>query len=123
MLKNKKTSFINTRNTIFTKLNKLFEEKPSENKDENNPIKIYSEDNYNNKLKNNYQLNVPNDNINLKINLDKPFEICIYQVYWHNNIPILLFLLNKNNETTLSFVEFVNNGSNNTGKLKLNINY
>ena len=125
MMSNKNTSFINTRNTIFAKLHKLFEDDININKDvtTNEPemTSIANNENHNTTDKRKYILNVPNDNMELKINLGKPFEICIYQVYWHNAIPILLFLLNKKNETTLSFVEFINNGSNNTGRLKNNI--
>jgi antitoxin component of RelBE/YafQ-DinJ toxin-antitoxin module len=70
---------------------------------------------------NNYKVNVPNHDMNLKINPSKPIELCIYQVYWHNTIPIMLFLLNKKNAATLSFVEFINNRATNAEKIKHNI--
>jgi len=110
----------NTRTNIFKHLNKLFEHDMSSESKNTESLPVTT-NNVRNTYINNYKVNVPNNNINLKINSKKPFEICIYQVYLHNAIPILLFLLNKKKDTTLSFVEFINNGSNNTGKLKTNI--
>jgi hypothetical protein len=60
----------------------------------------------------NYKVNVPNNNINLKINKNKPFEICIYQVFNKGKYPFLLFLLKKLNDNNLSFFEFINNSNN-----------
>jgi len=110
----------NTRTNIFKHLNKLFEHDMS-SESKISALLPDTSTNDRNTYVDNYKVNVPNNNINLKINSKKPFEICIYQVYFHNAIPILLFLLNKKNDTTLSFVEFINKGSNNTGKLKTNI--
>ena len=111
MLKN------NNQTNIFKHLNKLFHDNPNENK----VITTNSTKKQNNTYTNNYKVNVPNHDMNLKINPSKPIEVCIFQVYMHNTIPILLFLLNKKNETTVSFVEFIKKPSNNTGKIKTNI--
>jgi hypothetical protein len=120
MLKNKKAPSTNNGDNIFKKLNKLFDDKRDTKilkrditeivKNEPNPIS-------------NSQLNilVPNQDIKLGINPNKPIEICIYQVSWHITNPFLLFLFNKKNETTLSFVEFINSGSYNPERLKHNI--
>ena len=110
----------NTRTNIFKHLNKLFEHDMS-SESKISALLPDTTTNDRNTYVDNYKVNVPNNNINLKINPKKTIEICIYQVYWHNAIPILLFLLNKKNDTTLAFVEFINKGSNNTGKLKTNI--
>ena len=110
----------NTRTNIFKHLNKLFEHDITSESKISASLPVTT-NNDRNTYVDNYKVNVPNNNINLKINSKKPFEICIYQVYLHNAIPILLFLLNKKSDTTLSFVEFINKGSNNTGKLKTNI--
>ena len=110
----------NTRTNIFKHLNKLFDDDMSKERKISASLPVTT-NNDRNTYVDNYKVNVPNNNINLKINPKKTIEICIYQVYWHNAIPILLFLLNKKNDTTLAFVEFINKGSNNTGKLKTNI--
>ena len=110
----------NTRTNIFKHLNKLFDDDMSKESKISASLPVTT-NNDRNTYVDNYKVTAPNNNINLKINPKKTIEICIYQVYWHNAIPILLFLLNKKNDTTLAFVEFINKGSNNTGKLKTNI--
>jgi hypothetical protein len=121
MLKNKKALLTNKSNAIFTKLHHLFDEKTSETKVIPPTDSTIKETHTNNNNNNNYHVTVPNYDMNLKINPRKTIEVCIYQVYWHYATPFLLFLLNKKNETTLSFIDYINNGSTNAGKLKHNI--
>ena len=121
MLKNKKTLLNNKSNAIFTKLHHLFDEKSSENAVIPTDSTIIEINSNIKETHNNYHVNVPNYDMNLKINTRKTTEVCIYQVYWHYATPFLLFLLNKKNEITLSFIDYINNGSTNAGKLKHNI--
>jgi len=138
MFKNKKPPPNNKRDNIFKKLNNLFDDnhdnkllkkdikdivKYNDNPINNNPINNNPINNnpINNNNNNHLNILVPNQDIKLGINSNKPIEICLYQVVWHINTPFLLFLLNKQNDSTLSFVEYINSGSYNPERLKNNI--
>jgi len=149
MFKNKKPPPNNKRDNIFKKLNNLFDDNHdnkllkkdikdivkyndnpinNNNNNNNNPINNNPINNnpinnnpINNNNNNHLNILVPNQDIKLGINSNKPIEICLYQVVWHINTPFLLFLLNKQNDSTLSFVEYINSGSYNPERLKNNI--